>query len=413
MNTKDFIKQIADAKGTEWFNNIEVIITYSVSNFSRTFKGLSSVHRFLSQQFEGWQKVDSIPRELYGIKVHFGNVKQELERFLNEFSHVDPKSLGSAWRLRKPNFGDNDYIFTYDSPEAEFLIDLHRSRPKCVSGAYHFMIGAYEVNNHDDFIGAMLAYEFRFKDSSEILSRRKKERSSITKSRNDFVAQLSDLENQAVEQIKNTNQKYEQHVQTIEDITNERKKLFDDWFKETKNKFSKFDDDSIKNISDLKKTYQELLRLKAPAEYWNKRAKKLKMEGIIFFVVLAIVVGIVVAILYGLLWQTPEGMLLSFKENQSSAIKWSIVYITLLSFLAYVIRIFHRAAFSSFHLSRDAEEREQLTYVYLSLIKDSAVDKEEKHLIFQSLFSRADTGLLKEDSSPTMPNDIAGKIFGR
>jgi hypothetical protein len=31
----------------------------------------------------------------------------------------------------------------------------------------------------------------------------------------------------------------------------------------------------------------------------------------------------------------------------------------------------------------------------------------------QSLFSRADTGLLKDDSSPTMPNDITGKIFGK
>ena len=69
-------------------------------------------------------------------------------------------------------------------------------------------------------------------------------------------------------------------------------------------------------------------------------------------------------------------------------------------------------AFSSFHLARDAEEREQLTYVYLSLIKDSAVDEKEKSLIMQSLFSRAETGLLKGDSGPAMPNDISGKLFG-
>jgi hypothetical protein len=64
-----------------------------------------------------------------------------------------------------------------------------------------------------------------------------------------------------------------------------------------------------------------------------------------------------------------------------------------------------------FHLSRDAEEREQLSYFYLALIKEGAVEKEDRHLIMQSLFSRADSGLLKEDSSPTMPGTMFEKIM--
>lgn len=31
----------------------------------------------------------------------------------------------------------------------------------------------------------------------------------------------------------------------------------------------------------------------------------------------------------------------------------------------------------------------------------------------QSLFSRAETGLLKDDSSPTMPNDAISKIISK
>lgn len=60
--------------------------------------------------------------------------------------------------------------------------------------------------------------------------------------------------------------------------------------------------------------------------------------------------------------------------------------------------------FSNYHLARDAEEREKLTYLYLSMLEKGAIDKEERKIILQSLFSRSDTGLLKEDSSPTMPN---------
>lgn len=60
--------------------------------------------------------------------------------------------------------------------------------------------------------------------------------------------------------------------------------------------------------------------------------------------------------------------------------------------------------FSNYHLARDAEEREKLTYLYISLRNDSNVSEEEKKIVFQALFSRSDTGLLKEDSSPTMPS---------
>ena len=81
--------------------------------------------------------------------------------------------------------------------------------------------------------------------------------------------------------------------------------------------------------------------------------------------------------------------------------------------MAFSIKVVSKVMFSSFHLARDSEERYTLTYFYLALLKDSNVTSDEKQLIMQSLFSRADTGLLKEDSSPTMPNDMVGKIFNK
>jgi hypothetical protein len=69
----------------------------------------------------------------------------------------------------------------------------------------------------------------------------------------------------------------------------------------------------------------------------------------------------------------------------------------------YVINALYKVFFKSFHLARDAEERYQLTHVYLALINEKAMEKEDRMLVMQSLFSRADTGLLKEDSSPSMP----------
>jgi len=66
--------------------------------------------------------------------------------------------------------------------------------------------------------------------------------------------------------------------------------------------------------------------------------------------------------------------------------------------------------FSSYHLQRDAEEREQLAYVYLAITHEQKeIDAESRKIVLQALFSRADTGLLK-DSSPTMPGGLAELI---
>jgi hypothetical protein len=92
-----------------------------------------------------------------------------------------------------------------------------------------------------------------------------------------------------------------------------------------------------------------------------------------------------------------------FSEDKCKAIRWSIVFLAFLSILIYGIKTLNKVTFSSFHLARDAEERYQLTHVYLALINEKALEKEDRLLVMQSLFSRADTGLLKEDSSPSMP----------
>ena len=118
-----------------------------------------------------------------------------------------------------------------------------------------------------------------------------------------------------------------------------------------------------------------------------------------------------VGILVWVLDEVSKGTLSQIFQNTGTSIKWSVALITIISFLAFFIRTFSKLTFSSFHLVRDAEEREQLTYVYLALQKEKGVDQTERHLIMQSLFSRADTGLLKDEGSPTMPGNIADQLI--
>lgn len=87
--------------------------------------------------------------------------------------------------------------------------------------------------------------------------------------------------------------------------------------------------------------------------------------------------------------------------------KNSAIITVMTSIAVYLLRLFVKMAVSSFHLSRDAKERNKLTYFYLALIEKKAVTEKERAIILNSLFSRADTGLLKGDSSPTMSGNVA------
>ena len=68
-----------------------------------------------------------------------------------------------------------------------------------------------------------------------------------------------------------------------------------------------------------------------------------------------------------------------------------------------LMKLLSKMTFSSFHLMRDAQEREQLTYLYLALTHESEIDKSSRDIVLQSLFSRSETGLLVKENGPTMP----------
>lgn len=198
-----------------------------------------------------------------------------------------------------------------------------------------------------------------------------------------------------------------EYVDELDNMKKTNSEKFKKWFalnQSTAQNLVKEVDEERKNIE---RTYKELLQLQAPAQHWKDTAEKLLKEGRRFMLVLFIIIAICAIALYFLLWKTPEGMLASFfNDDKTSALRWSIVFITFLSLMFIGIQSLRKAMFSSFHLARDAQEREKLTMYYLSLIKEGAVSEDDKTLILQSLFSRSDSGLLKEDSSPSMPGLI-------
>lgn len=408
MTNSEYKLKISESQDVNYLNTITVNFNFNYINFNKNITGITALYEFINKQLEGWSEI-TLQNDSNFIRVsknYFENLRNQLIQLANTNSVPQQRNILSNILSAVPVNRDNPILF--DIPETKFLLKVLNEYPKSINGAVNFIIGTPNVNDRNNLIGSILAYEFTLKGKSEITKRSKEEEVHILKLRTDFEKYTSESETQLINHLRNYKEKYEEYSKKIDITKEEKEQLFNHWLDTTKKDFFAFSEKSKKEISTLESSYEELLSLKKPTEYWNKRALQLNKEGKNYSILLSILVAISCSCLYFLLWKTPEGLLKSFFGNDKSiAIRWSILFVTFISFMAYFINAVTKMLFSSFHLARDAEEREQLTFVYLALLKESSISKEDRILILQSLFSRADTGLLKMDSSPSMPGSSA------
>lgn len=167
-------------------------------------------------------------------------------------------------------------------------------------------------------------------------------------------------------------------------------------------------DEEMKRIT---RSHNQQLEFEIPLRTWVKASKKYDDRGIVFMRLLIGLTILSVVSLTVILLNTPDEVLKLFSQSdKSAAVRWSFTFLLLVGFLAYSIRAMARAMFSSFHLARDADERALLTKYYLGLIRKGALEDNDRTIVMQSLFSRSDTGLLKDDGSPTMAGDLIAKM---
>ncbi|MDO6762302.1 DUF6161 domain-containing protein [Agarivorans sp. 1_MG-2023] len=159
-------------------------------------------------------------------------------------------------------------------------------------------------------------------------------------------------------------------------------------------------DESAVEMEALERAYGEKLRLSKPAEYWNESALKFKNEGRLWSVLLVIAL-IAGTLMFNSLFHS--FLVGEVRELDLKTLQGVILFATVVAVYGFFIKVLSKMVFSSFHLMRDSEEREQLTYLYLSLQNLNAIDLESRNLVLQSLFSRSDSGMLSGENGLKMP----------
>lgn len=197
-------------------------------------------------------------------------------------------------------------------------------------------------------------------------------------------------------------------------LLEENKKVIEDLsihLNSEEQKYQKIINESItkaeESISTFEFKHKESLRLEAPAKYWTDLERRYLHRSISFSIASFLVLFGTVYLLMWMYEKIPNDITNSL---ESGAWKSYVAFTLIASLAVYIIRTLIKMTMSSYHLHIDAKERLQLTHVYLSLITENngSIKEEDRRIILTSIFSRAETGLLK-DSSPTMPS-ILGSI---
>lgn len=360
-----------------------------------------------------------IPPQFNGA-VHLVQLVGGLGDYQNESSAIVQKRIQDLYNNQIRNLTSN-WLYSGHSYTQNF-IDCFELYGK--SGAEAFLFYVQKKHSQiprdmrfEQLKGYIAAYEFE-NQSSDLVKRRKGERAAIGKVRKEFIeskdqlfsevaALKKDYENlnaeakQAlVEELESWQQQRTENNEKVDQSITEYQSSVSDAIDAHNAEIEAIKEESRNKIRAIEETYEERLRLEPAAKYWKDSASRLRIQGGVLgtLIMITVVIGLVAGGYLFHIWLSHEKLPIDL-----SSLQGVLITITVLAIYAYILRLLSRLTFSSFHLMRDAEEREQLTYLYLALSNETDVDEKSREIVLQALFSRSETGLLTNEHGPVMP----------
>ncbi len=286
---------------------------------------------------------------------------------------------------------------------ASFLKEMYMISTDAANAAFDYFIKqnieTNEINKKEYLKGLLKSFIYE-NVGKEFNDKITAETDSLEGIRAKYTATIDGIENY-----------YHSAVEQTDKELNSFKTELNGWKDATINELQGKLKDTEQKFAALEQQYEEYMRLEGPAKYWQELTDDYEKKGRRwrFWAIGSSAMSL--AIMGGVLYNFPDCLYQQGQSFSFTNLKGTIVLAIIVSILIYLIRLFVKLSISAYHLSRDAKERLQLTHIYLSMIKDKAVDEKDRAIVLQSLFSRADTGLLKGDHSPSMPEGLISQVM--
>ena len=196
---------------------------------------------------------------------------------------------------------------------------------------------------------------------------------------------------------------------------NEQKDNYNNWFSETENKLNEFTAEHSNKLSNIEKTYEAKLKIEEPAKFMLEQSKKYKKSFYLWsisIVVLSILLLILLAIIVSPQVSFNDKLITISVLSKDMPVYSSIILLAMISLVVYILRIFIKMAISYKHLMEEYKQKYSLTYFYLSLVNNGSIkDEKSQNIILTSLFTKADTGLIKNDNSNELDKTLLSLLI--
>ncbi|EPX04599.1 DUF6161 domain-containing protein [Streptococcus agalactiae] len=259
------------------------------------------------------------------------------------------------------------------------------------------LVGSYFSNSyHYQFYPALYLLRKNFSNIKENISDFEK---NIV---DPLTSKLNELSEDSDEQFREittfTQTKHDEIQQQFDEKVDELTEFqdsIDNWQEEKQNR-----------LKELEETYNVKLSLEAPEKLWNDRSIEHQNQARNWtFVLIGATVLLIIASALLVL------AVYDYSKNVIKSIPFiseSFILITVISFFIYIIRILIKIVISNHHLATEYKQKAAMTRFYQSLIYSGIdIDKDERLIIINSLFSKIDTGLVKTDNSGDIDTILA------
>lgn len=394
--------------------NINVSIS-DAAGHTESFKSLRALYSLIANEERFWnEKLQSIgqaraDQKYVGVGQFFTQLKNQLNAWSEAFESWGEPTTNSQINnlIQNLNFS-NRWLWSGHAFINNYLLCLQEHGETSAEAFIEYVVrkNTNNITHAEWFKGYMFGYEF-INQKSDIVKRRGGEKISLDKLRDQYVTERNKLfeETDSLRKDirtwdqgnrKKSSRRLSAQRRLNKLVINTNNSIFSDAMNKMEADLKSWED----KVIALETLYAEKLKLKKPAEYWAKAAKRYGLQGSLWAVAIiaAVVVGLIYFREFFISWLDGKQLPLQLNSLQGVVLFGSIAAV-----YAFLLKTLSRLTFSAFHLMRDAEEREQLTYLYLSLSNESVIDEKSRDIVLQALFSRTETGLLAQEHGPTMP----------
>lgn len=231
----------------------------------------------------------------------------------------------------------------------------------------------------------------------------RKDFSNIKENISDFEANIvTPITNKLKDISDDSDVQYKQITTFIEDKHNQIQMQYDEKvseFAEFKKSLEDWQKEKYEKIKALEDTYENQLSLEAPEKLWTERAEEHQKKAknwtyFLIFAILSLIFTLAVLVV------VIHNYSLNIIKNELPFISKSFILISIISFFIYIVRILIKIVMSNHHLATEYKQKAALTRFYQALTKAGTdIEKEERLIIINSLFSKVETGLVKTDTS--------------